>query len=491
VTSRALVFARQGRGGLVRDAVGVAAVVAASCAAAGAAVALAIPDDFGERAALIGAFAACGLAAMAPILLIGRGAAREPIVYYPLLAFPHLAGSSLAWLGEPGSAISLARADFTKALLVVAIGFMALWLAWFATRGKRVASGREALSERQLPSRRLAIALAAIGVFCLLVRVSVQSLGYLRSYDTGGPLGPWTEWVTAGGAALDVALAFAAMRAFGAADRTRTRPDLVLLIVLVILEVSFFGLLAGGKVMWTLPKLLVVVFIYAQFRGRLPVSWILAFVVAVLLVSPVVQQFRLLSNRAVVDGGAPALVVRSVEETTNDLGASTALSLDTLMRRLRQVENVAVVIRDTPSVFPYARGQDVSDALLLTAIPRVVWPDKPVFDAGRRFPQLYLSQPVESRSTTGPSHFGDLYRNFGIPGVVIGMGLLGMAFAALGRWTDRGGLRTLLIVAFALGVLIRVEDSVPEAILAFGRIMPPIVLAALLLPRAAVARAAT
>jgi hypothetical protein len=55
-----------------------------------------LPDDFNGNAALIVAFVACALAALGPILVLGRGAAREPVVYYPVIAFSALAGSSLA-----------------------------------------------------------------------------------------------------------------------------------------------------------------------------------------------------------------------------------------------------------------------------------------------------------------------------------------------------------------------------------------------------------
>jgi hypothetical protein len=185
----------------------------------------------------------------------------------------------------------------------------------------------------------------------------------------------------------------------------------------------------------------------------------------------------------VTDQSALDLAGSSVRQTSENLTGSFGSAIDTVTARLRQIENVAVVMRDTPSVYPHTRGGDLPTALATAVVPRLVWPDKPVFDAGRRFPQLYWKQPTESRSTTGPSHFGDLYRNFGLLGVLAGMGLLGAAFAGLGWLTDRGGLRTLLVVAFTLGVLVRVEDSLSEGIVAFARIMPPVFLAALLLPR--------
>lgn len=465
-----------------RADVGAIALAAALSCVSGAVIVFASRAFANDKTALVGAFALCAVCALGPVLLFGRGAAREPVVYYPVLAFADLAGSSLLWLGEPRSVVALSRTDITMALLLVSAGFSVFWLAWYASRGRRAARLRSSLPDALLPSREATLALAVAGVACILLRVATGSYGYTRDFDTGGPLGPWTEWVTAGGVALDVALAFAAFRAFGATDRTRARADLTVLIMLVVV-IFGFGLLAGFKVGVTLPKLLVVVFIYAQFQGRAPFKFIVASVVMLLLAAPVVQRFRDLSEHNLYGQGPIGLLASSVEATAQDASASFPDAIETLGGRVRQIENVAVVVRDTPSVLPYTNGVEIPDAVAAAVVPRVVWPDKPIRAAHREFPQLYLRQPVTTRSSTGPSHFGDLYRNSGFAGVAIGMGLLSAIFARLGRTAQRGGLRTVLIVAFIVSVLTRVESSVGETIVAFARVMPPVLLAALLLPR--------
>jgi len=312
--------------------------------------------------------------------------------------------------------------------------------------------------------------------------VATGSFGFLRDFDTGGPLGPWTEWVVAAQTGLDLAVAFAAFRAFGPSDRARARPDMIILVCLLILQFGG-GLLHGSKVTFILPRLLVVVFIYAQFHVRPPVKWVIAFIVIVLITFPIVEQFRVLSSLPGAEREAGALVLGGVGETVQDIDQSAALTFDKLNRRTRQIENVAVVVRDTPAVFPHTGGSALPEAVALALIPRVVWPDKPVLDAATTFPQLYLKQVTGSRSGTGPSHFGDLYRNFGLLGVLLGMGIFGAVFAALGRLTLHGGLRTLLVVAFTLTVLTRHQDSLAEGTVAFAHIMAPVFAAALLLPR--------
>jgi hypothetical protein len=482
VSTQALALERRRWGRLDRRAAVIGLGILIGCVAVGAAVSLALPKDPNSKAALIGAFVACAIAALGPIPFLGRSAAREPIVYYPIIAFLDLAGGSLAWLGEPGSAISLARADITKALLLVAVGFAALWVGWFATRGTRATRPHPGLTASDLPSRRLTIALAVVGLLSLLVLVATGSFGFLRAFDTGGPLGAWTEWVVGLRSALDVALAFAAFRAFGTSDPVNARRDRNLLVVLIILQFGA-GLLHGSKVTYILPRLLVVVFIYALFSYRMPIKWASVFAIAIALSFPIVEQYRALSSQPGAQRDAAELVIGGVRATVQDVHGSAALALDKLNRRTRQIENVAAVLRDTPSVFPHTKGNALPQAVAIAVVPRVLWPSKPVENAAITFPQLYLRQATTSRSGTGPSHFGDLYRNFGVPGVILGMGIFGIVFAALGRLTESGGVRTLLIVAFTLTVLTRDEDSLAEGIVAFTHIMAPVFLAALLLPR--------
>lgn len=591
------------------------------CVAVGAGVSLVLPEEPNSKAVLIGAFVACALAALGPIVVLGRGAAREPIVYYAIIAFLDLAGSSLAWLGKPETPVSLARADITKALLLVAAGFVALWAGWVAMRGKRSARPRARLSLGELPSRRFTIVLACVGLASLVPLVATGSFGYVGNFDSGSSLGPWTAWVVATQSALDVAVVFAAFRAFGPSNRSRARPDFYLLTVLLVFE---FGVgLVSGRNSFIVPRLLVAVFIYALFHDRMPIKWAFVAVVALSLTLPVVEQYRALSlepepafavdtsawrtfgansisktttqpragaastrltfqNDARLastyltvptagtkytaaawvytpsswNGGrvylsddgtlagatvvsrtysdiklrdqwqkitfaftaasdlAGVLIVRTKAFPTPGLNVylegvevengaksnavelaleggsaamhhpyqSAVLAIEKVRRRTRQIENVAVILRDTPRIFPYTGADELPRAFATAFIPRVLWAGKPKMDSATTFARVYLRQPRAVRSGTGPSHFGDLYRSFGLAGIILGMGLFGVGFAALGRWTDRGGLRAALIIAFAIAVVTQIEDSLGDLIIVFVHVMVPVCLAALLLP---------
>ena len=72
-------------------------------------------------------------------------------------------------------------------------------------------------------------------------------------------------------------------------------------------------------------------------------------------------------------------------------------------------------------------------------IPRIVWPSKPVIDQAARFGRLlFIASFAGAQSTTafGITHVGDLLVSFGIPGVIIGMCLLGCLYRLLYKLFD-------------------------------------------------------
>ena len=90
------------------------------------------------------------------------------------------------------------------------------------------------------------------------------------------------------------------------------------------------------------------------------------------------------------------------------------------------------------------------DYLVYAFIPRLVWPDKPTVTRGAWF-TVYLGQArSEAKATTslGLTAPGELYWNFGWPGVILGITLLGIMCSKLWKlatpFAERDPLRLLL-----------------------------------------------
>jgi hypothetical protein len=97
------------------------------------------------------------------------------------------------------------------------------------------------------------------------------------------------------------------------------------------------------------------------------------------------------------------------------------------------------------------------DFIPMAFIPRVFWRDKPTIDRGRYFTAVlgWASDAAVARSSTGTTSAGELYWNFGWPGVVIGMYMFGAVLSGL--WWRAAGTdprRGILEMSAYIGVLL-------------------------------------
>jgi len=161
-------------------------------------------------------------------------------------------------------------------------------------------------------------------------------------------------------------------------------------------------------------------------RGKLP--WKRLVVLGLLLVFaifPFFNTFRLIDPR--LD------TMTRVELTTaiiSNWDAETYLKESTLAvkRRLAMINSVAVVVRDTPRWVPYANGRTIFLPSLAYFVPRIIWPDKPLFDLGREFGRTFrMTLVIDDKTSIAATVPGELYWNFDLPGILIGMAIWGTA----------------------------------------------------------------
>ncbi|MGH9874674.1 MAG: O-antigen polysaccharide polymerase Wzy [Pyrinomonadaceae bacterium] len=114
---------------------------------------------------------------------------------------------------------------------------------------------------------------------------------------------------------------------------------------------------------------------------------------------------------------------------SRDLAEATASSTD----RADFVHQVAYIHSMTPAVVPYQNGATYA-FFLVAIIPRAIWPDKPVAGTANAFYAVTYGVTNEegARTTTfGVSILGEAFMNFGWPGVVFIMLLMGILISAL------------------------------------------------------------
>ena len=103
---------------------------------------------------------------------------------------------------------------------------------------------------------------------------------------------------------------------------------------------------------------------------------------------------------------------------------------DTLYRMCDPCAAAMVVTIAHEWGFQYGRGLQY---VPMTFIPRALWRDKPILDPGREFTTVlgWAKDPSLASTSTGQTSAGELYWNFGWPGVLLGMYLCGAAVSAL------------------------------------------------------------
>jgi hypothetical protein len=145
---------------------------------------------------------------------------------------------------------------------------------------------------------------------------------------------------------------------------------------------------------------------------------------------------------------------------------------------------LARVVAMTPDTIPYQNGATYS-YLVVAAVPRILWPEKPVAQEANNWFALaygYLTPGRVGETMVGMPHLVEAYINFGLLGTLPLMALIGCVYALLDLVLNRpaageGGMAILAAVMLAPNAI---EASTAAS---FGALVQnTVALALLLLP---------
>jgi oligosaccharide repeat unit polymerase len=177
---------------------------------------------------------------------------------------------------------------------------------------------------------------------------------------------------------------------------------------------------------------------------------------------------RRISGRLLILCGIPALIVVSlafyfkaygfqlndIKSQYSDQPAWEAV-VDPLLDRSYQFDAASMILAKTKSVNDYRLGGTFEE-LLWFYVPRQWWPTKPV-SFSYTFPGEFFPGVTEVASYT-PSAVGELYLDFGVPGVLVGFYFLGVLLRASYEGLARN--RSQLSIAVYAMVLFRLTNMV-------------------------------
>lgn len=242
------------------------------------------------------------------------------------------------------------------------------------------------------------------------------------------------------------------------------------------------------------PILLLIAMLLAlefALKQRVPWGRMLCCGLILMALYPAIQIVRPFVWSGHINGGfvgAPAMVARSLlgmklpgRNNPRDV-ETTLIEMPHPFRGVglaRRVSHIALmehVVAQTPERVPYWKGETYRP-LLTSWIPRFIWPGKPREETGwtfgRRYGILKADDPPQSINLPWMI---EMYANFGGPGVILGMGLVGALFAFLEAFLSRPSMTPAEMAAGTAVILpLFLQDSnfslmtgsIPLLILAF------------------------
>jgi hypothetical protein len=240
------------------------------------------------------------------------------------------------------------------------------------------------------------------------------------------------------------------------------RPMLVPVLTGIVLVQLVMGFVADYKSQALLGAALVVL-TRLLVDGKLPKVWVAGTVVMIAVVFPILQANRAMRFDYHLNHAQAAEEIGKTLEralATQEKATEGPNRQATFFERMSLKGSVELIVTKTGKEVAYQGGYTLMP-LVAVFIPKIIWPNKPSVETGR----LVTSEFNLSRSAnlyTSPSHLGELYWNFGWPGAVIGLFLIGVLLGQVGVRSDLSSAVTLtrvMIVMVTLQQLIMSFES--------------------------------
>ena len=322
-------------------------------------------------------------------------------------------GGAVGPVDPPGvDGAGVVRADVLTGQLVALMALCMLLLGYVATP----LSSRSRIGEIRARSDWSAQTTIGVAFVMIMIGVSItgaQSLGLITEAAGSGVVSTLASGMILGNVLLTVA-----------AIRDRSRLARTVLFFAVPIAVGL-GFLTGSKrTTLIVPAVMVLAMVF--LGGRLRVKYMAAGVLAIVLLYPIAQFYRdvVLDSNTLTAADSLAdfdYVLDSLDEflTGESSGNYLTTGVQATLARFDAVGIESVIIRDTPGRSPFQNGRTLA-LFPIAFVPRIFWADKPEITLGQWITDTYGPGP-HIRSYTGPSYIGDLYLNFGIISVIIGM----------------------------------------------------------------------
>jgi hypothetical protein len=230
---------------------------------------------------------------------------------------------------------------------------------------------------------------------------------------------------------------------------------LALVITVVIMQV-LLGFVINVKSTAMIGGILMIL-TFILVEGRLPVSWLVGAVLYGILIYPIFVAARAeihgrgLIARSAILADLPHVVELAIAAENRNYGVGA--QPQSLLERTSVRASMQMIVTHTGVDVKFQNGATLTP-LLATFVPRIAWSDKPTIATGRVVNKEFRVSESDNWDTyISPSIPGELYWNFGWPGVLAGMLAIGAALGILGQRCNlaaRRSVTNLLVVAVTI-----------------------------------------
>ncbi len=209
--------------------------------------------------------------------------------------------------------------------------------------------------------------------------------------------------------------------------RYRTALWLAMVVALVFAQLAV-GFVTDVRGLALLPPLLVVIAL-TLIDNKLPRAWLLGALVGMVVFFPILSAYRgaisgergLSREEAVQNLSKVIDIVLAYRDPAGEHDEQSGRSA--FFERLSVKDNVERAFTETGVDVPFQQGRTLA-AIPLAFVPRLILPDKFDVPTGLLFNHTFY-KGGDPDTWLSPSHLGELYWNFGWPGLLIGTLLIG------------------------------------------------------------------
>ena len=223
--------------------------------------------------------------------------------------------------------------------------------------------------------------------------------------------------------------------------------------------------------------------------GKLPKMWLAGAALFVVFGFPILQAHRNAAGARSLNHAETAQNL--VKAVTNAIDSKDKVNegrrrAQTFFERASLKTSVELIVTRTGNRVEFQDGATLTP-IVATFVPRIIWPTKPSIPVGQVMNrEFHVSQVADTYIS--PSHLGELYWNFGWPGVIGGMILIGLILGYVGGRCDLSSgtsiTRLLIAVITIRQMMMGFEGTIAVAYVVWLRSIAAVWLLHLVLARA-------